>query len=98
MRWSGRSGTIEAKWERGVDGMSEYKRWLSLDEQIAQLKVKGVQFSIMDENAARDYLFRQNNYFRITAYRRNFQRHPGGPKNGAVCATGICLFGGSRRH
>lgn len=62
--------------------MSEYKRWLSLDEQIAQLKVKGVQFSIMDENAARDYLFRQNNYFRITAYRRNFQRHPGGPKMG----------------
>ena len=53
MRWSGRSGTIEAKRERGVDGMSEYKRWLSLDEQIAHLKVKGVQFSIMDENAAR---------------------------------------------
>lgn len=62
--------------------MSEYKNWLSLDEQIAQLKVKGVQFSIMDENAARDYLFRQNNYFRIAAYRRNFQRHPGGPKMG----------------
>ena len=34
--------------------MSEYKRWLSRDEQIAQLKVKGVQFSIMDENAACD--------------------------------------------
>lgn len=58
------------------------KLLLTVEEQVAHLKAKGVQFNIMDEVAACDYLRRENNYFRIAAYRKNYQRHPGGPKQG----------------
>lgn len=62
--------------------MTKPERLLTVDEQIAYLKTKGVGFSLMDEETARDYLTNHNNYFKLTAYRRNFQRHPGGPKMG----------------
>lgn len=58
------------------------RRLLTAEEQVAHLKAKGVQFHIMDEDAAREYLRRENNYFRIASYRKNYQRHPGGPKEG----------------
>lgn len=62
--------------------MPDNKRKLTVDEQIAHLKHKGVQFRLMDEAAARDYLRCSSNYFKLTAYRKNYQKHPGGAKAG----------------
>ena len=51
---------------------------LSVDEQIEHLKSKGVLFNIMDEEEAKNYLRRHNNYFKLTAYRKNYPKHPDG--------------------
>ena len=43
---------------------------LSLDGQIEHLKEKGVRFNIMNETEAKEYLTQNNNYFKLTAYRK----------------------------
>ena len=58
--------------------MEIVKPKLSLDGQIEHLKEKGVLFNIMDEVEARDYLGQHNNYFKLTAYRKNYDKHPAG--------------------
>ncbi len=58
------------------------KQKLSIDEQIAHLRAKGVQFRLMSENAARAYLQEHSNYFKLASYRKNYQKHPGGAKAG----------------
>lgn len=55
---------------------------LSLDGQIEHLKQKGVLFNIMDEEAAKEYLTQNNNYFKLTAYRKNYDKHPDGENKG----------------
>lgn len=58
------------------------KRRLDVAAQIQHLQTKGVRFSLMSEHTAQDYLLHQNNYFRLAAYRKNFQKHPGGARAG----------------
>ena len=58
--------------------MEIVKPKLSLDGQIEHLKEQGVLFNIMDEAEARDYLGQHNNYFKLTAYRKNYDKHPAG--------------------
>ena len=58
--------------------MEIVKPKLSLDGQIEHHKEKGVLFNIMDEAEARDYLGQHNNYFKLTAYRKNYDKHPAG--------------------
>jgi abortive infection bacteriophage resistance protein len=55
---------------------------LSLDGQIEHLKEKGVLFNIMDETAAKEYLAQNNNYFKLTAYRKNYDKNPDGENKG----------------
>lgn len=55
---------------------------LSLDGQIEHLKEKGITFTIMDEDSAKDYLQNNNNYFKLTAYRKNYDKHPDGANKG----------------
>ena len=55
---------------------------LTVDEQIEYLKSKGVRFSIMNEEQAKEYLTFHNNYFKLTAYRKNYNKHPDGEKKG----------------
>ena len=62
--------------------MTITKPRLSLDGQIEHLKEKGVLFNIMDEEAAKDYLTQHNNYFKLTAYRKNYGKHPDGENKG----------------
>lgn len=62
--------------------MAVRKPILTVDEQIEHLKNKGVSFSIMDEKAAADYLTFQNNYFKLSAYRKNYSKHPDGVNAG----------------
>lgn len=63
---------------RGVCNMELLKPKLSLDEQITHLKSKGVLFNIMNETEAKIYLAQHNNYFKLTAYRKNYDKHPSG--------------------
>lgn len=62
--------------------MTATKLKLSLDEQIQHLKGKGILFNIMDEAEAKKYLTQNNNYFKLTAYRKNYDKHPDGKKKG----------------
>lgn len=55
--------------------MTIKKPKLSLDEQIEHLKDKGILFNIMDESDAKKYLEQNNNYFKLTAYRKNYNKH-----------------------
>lgn len=62
--------------------MTITKPKLSLDGQIEHLKEKGVLFNIMDEATAKEYLAQHNNYFKLTAYRKNYDKHPDGENKG----------------
>mgnify|MGYP000181725293 FL=1 len=62
--------------------MTIKKPKLSLDEQIEHLKDKGILFNIMDESDAKKYLEQNNNYFKLTAYRKNYNKHPDGKNKG----------------
>ena len=62
--------------------MDNVKPILTVDEQIQHLKDKGVRFEIMDEDSAKDYLIKHNNYFKLTSYRKNYGKHPDGENKG----------------
>ena len=62
--------------------MNIIKPKLSLEGQIEYLKSKGVLFNIIDETKAKEYLEQHNNYFKLTAYRKNYDKHPGGKSEG----------------
>ena len=58
--------------------MENRKPILSIDDQIKHLKEKGIKFELINEENAKDYLWNHNNYFKLTAYRKNFDKHPDG--------------------
>ena len=62
--------------------MENDKPRLSLDEQIQHLKDKGILFNIMDEDSAKQYLKYNNNYYKLTSFRKNYDKHPGGENEG----------------
>ena len=62
--------------------MENIKPRLSLDEQIQHLKDKGILFNIMDEESAKQYLKYNNNYYKLTSFRKNYDKHPGGKNEG----------------
>ena len=51
-------------------------------EMVAHLKTKGVRFDICTEEEAVHTLQEHNNYFKLTAYRKNYSKHPGGIHRG----------------
>ena len=53
---------------------------LSIDEQIQHLKKKGVKFELISEKEALRYLSENNNYFKLRAYRKNFEKYTSGEK------------------
>ena len=55
--------------------MEANKPILNIEEQIAYLKSKGVRFEIMKEEEAKEYLAFHNNYFKLTAYRKNYNKY-----------------------
>lgn len=60
----------------------ETKPLLSSAQQIEHLKSKGVQFNIISEADAEKYLLEHNNYFKLRAYRKNFDKYIKGEKAG----------------
>lgn len=64
--------------------MADAKRkpWLTASQQIDHLKSRGVHFSLMSEDDARAYLEKNNNYFRLRAYRLGFSKVEEGVRKG----------------
>lgn len=55
---------------------------LSAREQVEHLKKKGVKFVLASEEEAEHYLTENNNYFKLRAYRKNFEKYVSGKKAG----------------
>ena len=55
---------------------------LTLEGQIEHLKKKGVLFNIMNEESAKEFLTQHNNYFKLTSYRKYYDKHPDGEYKG----------------
>ncbi len=62
--------------------MHHSKPILSIEEQVEYLKGKGVRFEIMTSKQAKAYLAENNNYFKLTSYRKNYEKHPAGENEG----------------
>ena len=55
---------------------------LSIDEQIAQLKEKGVTFELCSEDEAKSYLADRTYYFKIRSFRTLYDKRVGGDRDG----------------
>jgi abortive infection bacteriophage resistance protein len=51
-------------------------------EMIDHLEGKGVRFDLCSKESAIAFLKRKNNYFKLTAYRKNYPKHPDGANKG----------------
>ena len=52
------------------------KPMMNISEMITDLKQKNVKFNLITEEAAKDYLKYNNNYYNITSFKHNFQKYP----------------------
>lgn len=55
---------------------------LTVQQQIEHMEASGVKFELMSEADALSYLRKNNNYFRLRAYRRGFDKYHGGLNDG----------------
>ncbi|HNW87041.1 MAG TPA: Abi family protein [Candidatus Limiplasma sp.] len=60
----------------------QQKPMLSAEEMIDHLIKKGVRFDKCSKEKALEILKNSNNYFKLTAYRKNYSKHPGGAQQG----------------
>ncbi len=58
------------------------KPLLTTDQQIAHLKAKGITFDSCSEEEAAKYLTGKCQFFKVAAYRKLFDKHVGGEKDG----------------
>ena len=55
------------------------KPMLNASELIKHLKNKGINFSVMSDIDAEAYLSQNNNFFKLTSYRKNYTKYTDGP-------------------
>ena len=65
-----------------ADGKASRKPILTVEEQIAHLKAKGVKFVLCDEAEAVRYLAEKCNFFKLASYRKLFAKREGGDRDG----------------
>ena len=58
------------------------KRWLTPAEQVDHMSAKGIRFELMTCEDAILYLEKNNNYFRLRSYRKNFAKVEEGSRKG----------------
>lgn len=68
--------------DAGVRELGGLKPMLTPEEQVSLLKGKGVAFERCGEEAAIAALSERGSFLHLTSYRKLFQRHCGGPKDG----------------
>ena len=54
----------------------ELELMLKVSELIPHLKKKNVKFEMITEDEAEEYLRKNNNYYNITSYKKNFLKYP----------------------
>lgn len=54
--------------------MYERKPKLTVEQQIEHMKKKGIMFRVCSEKEAEEYLKKNNNYFKLTSYRKNYAK------------------------
>ena len=52
----------------------ELKPMLNAEELVKHLEEKGVKFELTSIDDAQKYLQKNNNYFKLVSYRKNFQK------------------------
>lgn len=65
---------------------------LDKDGQIVHLMKKGVKFELMSVGEAKKYLQDNNNYFKLRAYRKNFQKSPDGENSGQYIGLDFAML------
>lgn len=55
---------------------------INVEEQLLRLKNKGIQFNIYNLEDAKSYLLKNNNYFKISSFRFNFNKYQNGKNKG----------------
>lgn len=63
-------------------GIKEEKPKLTATEQVEHLKAKGVKFNLFTEQEATSYLENNNNYFKLSSFRKNYIKIPYGKNSG----------------
>ena len=58
------------------------KKLLTIDELIAHMENKGIQFNIVSKEKAKHFLQEHNYYFKLASYRKNYDKYPFGRKAG----------------
>ena len=58
------------------------KPMLGVDDLILHMKSKGIAFTEMSEEEAKAYLHKNNNYFKLTSYRKNYAKCMQGSRAG----------------
>lgn len=58
------------------------KPMLGVDDLILHMKSKGIAFTEMSEDDAKAYLHKNNNYFKLTSYRKNYAKCMQGSRTG----------------
>ena len=58
------------------------KPMLTVEQQIAHMKAKGITFELVSEEEAAAYLTDRTYFFKLYAYRTLFERRVGGPRDG----------------
>lgn len=66
----------------GSEAQAHPKPMLTVEQQIAHMRAKGIAFDLVAEEEAAAHLRAKRQFFRIYAYRRNFERHVGGERDG----------------
>ncbi len=68
------------------------KPFLTAHEQILHLLSKGVSFEILEQAAAEKYLQNNNNYFKLRAFRKNYERIANGPNAGKYIGLDFAML------
>ena len=58
------------------------KPMLSVEDLVAHMKDKGISFDTISEEDAKKYLHKNNNYFKLTSYRKNYPKYTTGEHTG----------------
>ena len=61
---------------------SIHKPMLDVEGQVQHLKDKGITFQLVNDEEAKEYLRNNNYYFKLTSYRKNYDKYIDGDNEG----------------
>ena len=70
------------RWDEMQQEKSVYKPMLDVEGQVQHLKDKGITFQLVNEEEAKEYLRNNNYYFKLTSYRKNYEKYEDGDNEG----------------